>query len=116
MKLLLPWPPKQLNPNARCHWSVRAAATKLYRRDCYLLAKVAGLVMPSERATLSLTFRPPDRRRRDDDNLIAACKALRDGLAQAMGIDDSRLSMAAPVIGPPMEGGGVEVEVSYVGG
>ena len=27
-------------------------------------------------------------RRLDDDNLAAACKALRDGIAEALGVDD----------------------------
>lgn len=39
---------------------------------------------------LWLTFYPPDRRSRDDDNLIASFKAGRDGLALALGIDDKR--------------------------
>ena len=31
-----------------------------------------------------------DRRARDDDNIIASFKAGRDGMAQALGIDDKR--------------------------
>jgi len=49
----------------------------------------AKLVAPSGRLLLSLEFLPPNRSRRDDDNLLAAFKAGRDGLADAMGIDDS---------------------------
>lgn len=106
--ITLPWPPKQLSPNARTHWANKARITKKYRADCYLLTKAGSLTMPAERAVLWLTFCPPDRRRRDDDNLIAAFKAGRDGLAEALGIDDSALSLLVQ-IGEPTKGGAVRV-------
>ncbi|WP_429215150.1 hypothetical protein [Metapseudomonas resinovorans] len=57
--------------------------------QCFLLAKKAGLSTPAGRILLSLEFLPPNRQRRDDDNLLAAFKAGRDGLADALRIDDS---------------------------
>lgn len=42
------------------------------------------------RLHLWLDFYPPDRRHRDDDNLVASFKAGRDGVALALGIDDRR--------------------------
>lgn len=87
--VLLPWPPRALSPNARGHWSKRSRAAKSYRMQCFLLAKKAGLSAPAGRILLSLEFLPPTRRRRDDDNLLAAFKAGRDGLADALRIDDS---------------------------
>jgi crossover junction endodeoxyribonuclease RusA len=56
----------------------------------------AGLRVPddvdsdSQRLHLWLEFYPPDRRPRDDDNMVASFKAGRDGIAQAMGINDKR--------------------------
>lgn len=88
--VLLPWPPKALSPNARGHWSKRSRAAKSYRMQCFLMAKQARLVAPAGRILLALEFIPPTRRRRDDDNLLAAFKAGRDGLADALGIDDSQ--------------------------
>ena len=44
----------------------------------------------------TLEFRHAMRRRRDDDNLAASCKAYRDGIADALGIDDFRLRLLAP--------------------
>lgn len=87
--VLLPWPPRALSPNARGHWSKRSRAAKSYRMQCFILAKKAGLTAPAGRILLSLEFLPPNRQRRDDDNLLAAFKAGRDGLADALGIDDS---------------------------
>ena len=37
-----------------------------------------------------IDFYPPDRRHRDDDNMISAFKAGRDGVADALGINDKR--------------------------
>lgn len=89
--LILPWPPKELSPNARVHWAKRASAAKKYRKTCWALAIEAdvGIDWPGE-VHLWLTFCPHDHRHRDDDNLIAAFKSGRDGLADALGIDDKR--------------------------
>lgn len=90
-ELILPWPPKELSPNARGHWSKRAKAAKSYRKTCWALAKEAGIRVDWEGDVhLWLSFLPPDRRARDDDNLIASFKSGRDGLADALGIDDKR--------------------------
>ena len=37
-----------------------------------------------------IDFYPPDKRKRDDDGLLSSMKAARDGIADALGIDDSR--------------------------
>ena len=37
-----------------------------------------------------ITFYPPDARRRDDDNMIGSFRAARDGIADALGVDDRR--------------------------
>ncbi|WP_148649262.1 RusA family crossover junction endodeoxyribonuclease [Novosphingobium barchaimii] len=39
---------------------------------------------------MTVTFYPPDRRHRDDDNMIASFKAARDGIADALGVDDRK--------------------------
>lgn len=87
----LPWPPKGLSPNARTHWRKKAPIAKAYKQACWALTLEAGVVVPdSPRLALWLDFYPPDRRSRDDDNLVAAFKSGRDGLALALGIDDKR--------------------------
>lgn len=88
-QVLLPWPPKVLSPNARAHWAARSKAAKAYRYRCFLGAKEVGLAAPAGKVLLVLEFLPPNNRRRDDDNLLAAFKSGRDGLASALGIDDS---------------------------
>lgn len=88
----LPWPPKQLSPNARTHWRAKAPITKAYRAECAWLCKAAKLTAPETdgRIHLWIDFYAPDRRHRDDDNLVASFKSGRDGIADALGIDDKR--------------------------
>lgn len=109
--LELPWPPKELSPNARTHWAARSKAAAAYRRACHLLTKQSGLVAPDGRVLLVLEFVPPDRRRRDDDNCLAAFKAGRDGLAEALGVDDSRFVTEFRLADEPVEGGAVRVQI-----
>lgn len=91
-KIVLPWPPKVLSPNARVHWSAKSKGAKVYRAACFALCKAAKITAPAHegRLHLWLEFFPPDRRHRDDDNMIASFKSGRDGIADALGIDDKR--------------------------
>jgi crossover junction endodeoxyribonuclease RusA len=91
--LELPWPPKELTPNfkRRKHWTVYRGKAAKYRSDCAWLTKQwlqGGLDSGEGLRIVSITFYPPDRRRRDDDGMIAAFKAGRDGVADALGVDD----------------------------
>ena len=116
-ELLLPWPPKVLSPNARSHWAAKSKAAKAYRNACFLLCRQAALPMPMGRALLSLEFIPPDRRRRDDDNCIAAFKSGRDGVAEALGIDDSRFVTQLQISAETIKGGAVRVRIfDYIEG
>jgi crossover junction endodeoxyribonuclease RusA len=92
LQLNLPWPPPALSSNKRQHWSRLAKAKKAYRAACYVetLRQVHGKPVLPNTLRLALEFAPPDRRRRDRDNLVAAMKAGLDGMADALGIDDSR--------------------------
>ncbi len=111
-KITLPWPPKQLSPNAREHWSVKAKYAKAYRMTCFALCIEAKLQKPETAGRLHLwvDFFPPDRRGRDDDNMVAAFKAGRDGIADALGIDDKRF-ICHPFVSDEI-GGMVKISVT----
>lgn len=106
----LPWMPKELNPNARVHWSQKSKAAKKYRADCYLLTKASGIVAPEGEVLLDITFCPPSHHRRDDDNCLAAFKSGRDGVADALGIDDNRF-VTTLRMGELVKGGAVLVRI-----
>jgi len=100
-EVILPWPPSALNPNARLHWSKIAMAKKAYREACFYEARSAGItaaIFPRDKKLhVNLLFYPPDRRHRDQDNMLAAMKSGLDGLASAMGIDDRHFKMTFDV-------------------
>ena len=59
-----------------------------------MLALAAGwnrLAWPEGKLYFWIDFFPPDRRPRDDDNLLSAFKPERDGIADALRIDDKRV-------------------------
>jgi crossover junction endodeoxyribonuclease RusA len=102
--ITLSWPAKELSPNARTHFRVKAAATKAYRAEAYERAKMNLLPLPSEGGIgLRFDFHPPDKRRRDLDNMLASIKGAIDGIADAHEVNDQRfgfwLSREEPVKG-----------------
>jgi crossover junction endodeoxyribonuclease RusA len=95
IRVELPFPPAELNPNRKNgrHWGATHAVKDGYKRDCWALtlaAVGAGCIVPDGDIALRLTFVQPDKRHRDRDNLLAASKALLDGFAAALKVDDSR--------------------------
>lgn len=87
----LPWPSPYLNPNSNASWHKKYKAKKKLRADCFALAKADGKrKFPDGPIKLKVSFYPPDFRKRDADNMMASCKALFDGIADAWGVDDNR--------------------------
>ena len=111
MKIELPWPPKELSPNARLHWTKLAKAKKAYRAECGYLAVEQGVgQMEVGKLHLSLTFYAPTRRAYDLDNALARMKSGLDGLADVPGVDDKHWSLA--IQRGDTTGGKVLVEVT----
>lgn len=108
--VVLPWPPRVLSPNARVHWAKKSKAAKIYRIACMALPLESGVRAPEGKVLLSVEFCPPDRRRRDDDNCLASFKAGRDGIADALRIDDNRF-VTTISMGDPVAGGAVYVRI-----
>ena len=70
--------------NQRQHWAEKARRAKSQRQQAYYLTgALKALLLP---ATISLTRISP--RALDDDNLRGALKAVRDGIADRLGIND----------------------------
>ena len=59
---------------------------------------------------VTIAFHPPDKRRRDKDNMIAAFKSGQDGIADAIQVDDGDW-FVSHVIREPVKGGCVEVTI-----
>ena len=113
LTVILPWPPKACSPNARGHWSKLASARKSYRNDCWVTSiHQGGKRIAAERLDVAITFVPPDKRRRDMDNMLSSCKAGLDGLADCLGVDDSKWRLTLAVSPERVRNGAVRVQVA----
>lgn len=73
------------------------------------MAKSIGKI-DAEAIKVTCIFSPPPiKRNRDLDGLLSSCKAYFDGIADAIGIDDSKFRHQAPVWGIPRKGGNVRI-------
>ncbi len=110
--ICLPWPPTALTPHAKGNWKSKAQATRQYRKTAFWLAKEARVVADPA-AVLRITYCPPDRQRRDCQNMHGRLKAAIDGIADAMGCDDIGFRVQFPDrFSEPCKGGAVVVEVN----
>ena len=84
--VVLPLPDRRLSPNQQGHWRPKAAAKKKARSWG---AKLASWLKGKRFSSYQLHFYWKDKRRRDQDNASASCKAYLDGISDAVGQDDS---------------------------
>jgi crossover junction endodeoxyribonuclease RusA len=93
MMLDLPYPHKALWPNGRAHWAEKGKQTKLHRAWGFAAMRAAigpGFKHNGERIAIRLTVHPKGRGVAPDrDNALAACKSYLDGIADALGVNDS---------------------------
>lgn len=110
----LPWPHRDLHPNARVHWSARAKAVKKARALAGWTAKACGIrAVAASRLSVTTAFTPPDGRQRDTDGMLSAIKAYIDGVADVVGVDDSRWDITLRRESPKKPGTvRIEIEVS----
>ena len=107
----LSWPARDLSSNSRAHWAKRARAAKDYRTEAWAECK-RHQVQPMPGATLEFSYSPPDRRRRDAQNMPHALKSAIDGVADAMGCDDHGFRCVFPNrFARPVKGGCVLVHI-----
>ena len=103
MIVTLPFPDARLNPNRANgrHWAGTANIKKIARNEAAWLTKQAMREWAFDSAALRamqaggsiplmVTFSQPDRRYRDRDNLLASIKSSLDGVAGALGVNDSQ--------------------------
>lgn len=114
VELTLPWPARELHPNARLHWAAKAKHTKKARSYAAWAAEAAGVgkLRPGH-LNVSIQFMAPDNRRRDTDGMISSVKAYLDGIADATGVDDSNFNLTIKRA-DPIKGGLVRVQIEAV--
>ena len=113
------WPSRKLSPNGRYHFREKAKASRIAKNDGYYSAYVALRLAPAwkpgpGRLRVTIHAFPPVVRNRDDDNLIGSAKWTRDGIAAALGVDDSRFDIQPVVWEKVAEGGKLVFEIEPV--
>jgi crossover junction endodeoxyribonuclease RusA len=121
LSIMLPWPDKKLSPNARVHPMALYRAKKKAKGDAKLCARAAAAIANRDcgvpwwqscwRLRVSIVARPKDNRARDEDNLQASLKAALDGVAAALGVNDSRFRIQGTRILPAEKGQNPEVVI-----
>jgi crossover junction endodeoxyribonuclease RusA len=89
IRLILPFPPPELNPNKRLHWAAKTKIKNAEKEMGYALSlphrgQIKGNV------ALELIFHASSNRAYDLDNALASCKAAIDGIATGLGINDKQ--------------------------
>ena len=105
IQLTLPWPHSALSPNARVNLMQKARIFKREKYATMMLTKAALQKVGIEKVTvkgglpdkkwrggrvnIELICIPPVTRYHDEDNLLANCKAILDGIAEGMQVNDN---------------------------
>lgn len=114
VELFLPWP-----PSVNRYWRHNRGVTHIskegrqYQRSVRDAAEhLPGLPITEDRLSLTIVAHPPDRRRRDIDNIL---KALLDGLQKGGVIrDDYQIKHLEVVMSPVIRGGGCSVRLEPI--
>lgn len=74
-----------------------------------------GLFEGVKALQICLIIFPPDRKRRDLDNILTAMKSAIDGMCKGLEVDDSQIRRATLEWGAVVKGGAVELELKEYG-
>lgn len=110
----LPWPPTKTSPNksGQGKWREKSEAARSYKSDCIKTCwahKVRKLEY--RRAHVELTFFPPTAHAFDLDNVLSRAKQGLDGVAEEIGIDDSKWDRMTLIRGEKIKGGCILVHI-----
>lgn len=111
-KIFFPWLDSRLSPNKR----IDRRALIGVKQDAKFLAsaitKDSRIVLLETDLQIKITFCPPDKRRRDLDNLYATFKPYQDGIFEALAMDDSLIDRVILQRGEMVKDGYVIVELT----
>lgn len=106
-----PWPDPRLSPNKRIDRRALFHVKRDAKTAAFVITRNSKTVVIDTDLQLTLTFYPPDRRKRDLDNLYASFKAYQDGIFAALGVDDCMIERVILQRGNPLPDGQVIVDI-----
>ena len=112
LRIRLPYPDRALNPNTRRVWQASLKPKREAREVGYYAVREAmrgedSYVDDAAPLRLRIAIHPPDNRRRDLDNIIAALKPYQDGIFDYIMMDDSSITRKEVVMRRSCPGGKV---------
>lgn len=110
-KVFLPWLDSRLSPNKRIDRRALIGVKQEAKNLAMLITRDSRLVLIETDLQIKITFCPPDKRRRDLDNLYATFKAYQDGIFEAIGLDDCLIDRVILQRGELVKDGCVVVEL-----
>ena len=88
--LVLPYPPRELNPNSRVHFHKKAPIIRKAKQDAFYAAYPhRGTFSNSDRLRAVVMVYAKTKAHYDTDNMLANCKAYYDGIFEGLGINDT---------------------------
>lgn len=109
--MIFPWPDARLSPNKRIDRRALIHVKEAARSEAFAITRESGRVVIRTNLQLTLTFHPPDRRKRDLDNLYASFKPYQDGMCAALNVDDSFIERVILQRENTFDGGKVIVDI-----
>ncbi len=109
-----PFPNPRLSPNKRIDRRQLIADRQDAKEIGYWITKDAKLCLKPKQLQLRMVICPPDKRRRDDDNIYSSFKPYRDGIFQALELDDKLVRRTIIEWGEVISGGELLVEITEV--
>ncbi|CAB4187591.1 hypothetical protein UFOVP1155_41 [uncultured Caudovirales phage] len=115
--ITLPWPAKELSPNARVHWATKAKAVKVARKYGHTVALAAGYNNRTfsgyeGKLHLWIDYYAKTRNYPDADNCLSSSKGYFDGIADALVVNDRRFVYHPFVKDETFPGGRVVIRIT----
>jgi crossover junction endodeoxyribonuclease RusA len=111
--ITLVWPPASLSGHTAGHWRSKSGPTAKHREWARLATLAAAPTVPATGdIRIHIRFVPPDRRG-DRTNFPNRMKAAIDGIAAALGVNDSRF-LPQYTFAEPKTPGHVEVTIGAI--
>lgn len=110
-----PFPDWKLSGNSRTAHRYLTSERQAAREIGAWLTQASGLRLPAVPLELSIVVCPPDKRTRDDDNLLTAFKSYRDGMFQKLGLNDRLVRRTVIEWSDVEEGGALYVTLKEIG-
>jgi crossover junction endodeoxyribonuclease RusA len=112
--MIFPFPNPRLSPNKRIDRRSLIGDKQIAKQIGFVITKRELLYLRPVPLELKIIIFPPDNRRRDDDNIYLSFKPYRDGIFQALELDDKLIRRTVIEWGEVKPDGELIVEITEI--